>query len=90
MLRRLDILSAKTMPPLRYLKEARGNSVLVKLKDGGEYIGILDFSDNTMNLILKDCVELKENTGELKAKHGTILIRGSNILFVSLNYTGEG
>ena len=82
-------MSTKTVPPLRYLKEARGSSVLVKLKDGGEYVGVLDFSDNTMNLILKDCVELNENTGELKAKHGTILIRGSNILFVSLNYTGE-
>lgn len=75
----------KNMPPLRYLKEAKGSSVLVKLKDGGEYVGTLDFSDNTMNLILKNCVELNDSGG-MRAKHGTILIRGSNILFVSLNY----
>ena len=82
-------MSAKTPPPLKYLRDARGNNVLVKLKDGGEYIGILDFSDNTMNLILRDCSEVQEKTGELKAKYGTILVRGSNILFVSLNYDKE-
>ncbi len=82
-------MSIKTIPPLKYLRDARGNNVLVRLKDGGEYIGILDFSDNTMNVILKDCVEVKERTGELKAKYGTILIRGSNILFISLDYKGE-
>ncbi len=82
-------MSTKTPPPLKYLRDARGNNVLVKLKDGGEYIGILDFSDNTMNLILKDCSEVQERTGELKAKYGTILVRGSNILFVSLNYDKE-
>lgn len=79
-------MSSKNMPPLKYLREARGNSVLVKLKDGGEFIGILDFSDNTMNLVLRDCLEVKEGTGELKTRYGTVFIRGSNILFVSLNY----
>ncbi len=79
----------KIISPLKYLRDARGNNVLVKLKDGEEYIGILDFSDNTMNLILKDCAEVKEGTGELKAKYGTVLVRGSNILFVSLNYGSE-
>ncbi len=75
------------MPPLKYLRDAKGNNVLVKLKDGEEYVGILDFSDNTMNVILKDCAEIKENSDELRAKYGTILIRGSNILFISLNYS---
>jgi small nuclear ribonucleoprotein len=79
-------LAAKTAPPLKYLRDARGNNVLVRLKDGGEYRGILDFSDNTMNVILKDCVEVREGSGELKARYGTILIRGSNILFISLDY----
>jgi len=40
-----------------------------------------------MNVVLKDCLELKERTGELKTRYGTIFIRGSNILFISLNYT---
>ncbi len=81
------LLSTKAMPPLKYLRDAKGNNVLVKLKDGEEYVGILDFSDNTMNVILKDCAEIKENSDELRAKYGTILIRGSNILFISLNYS---
>ncbi|MEM1619822.1 MAG: U6 snRNA-associated Sm-like protein LSm6 [Fervidicoccaceae archaeon] len=79
--------SKKSAPPLKYLRDARGRSVLVKLKDGGEFVGVLDFSDNTMNVILKDCLELRESNNEPKARHGTILIRGSNILFISLNYT---
>lgn len=79
-------MSSKTQMPLKYLQEARGNNVLVKLKDGGEYVGELDFSDATMNVILKNCTEVKERTGEPKAKYGTILIRGSQILFISLDY----
>ncbi len=76
----------KTIPPLKYLRDARGNHVLVRLKDGGEYIGILDITDSTMNVILRDCVEVREGSGEPKAKYGTILIRGSNILFIVLDY----
>jgi len=80
-------LSARNSPPLKYLRDAKGNSVLVKLKDGEEFVGVLDVADSTMNVVLRDCVELKEKTGELKARYGTIFIRGSNILFISLNYS---
>ncbi|MCI4396295.1 MAG: ribonucleoprotein [Thermoprotei archaeon] len=79
-------MSSKLQLPLKYLQEAKGNNVLVKLKDGGEFIGELDFSDATMNVILKNCTEVKERTEEPKAKYGTILIRGSQILFISLDY----
>lgn len=72
--------------PLKYLRSATNRVVLVKLKDGSEYIGKLRLSDNTMNLILDDCVEVKEGTEEPVANYGTALIRGSNILFVSLDY----
>lgn len=79
-------MAARNAPPLKFLKEAKGNTVLVKLKDGEEFVGILDFTDSTMNVILKDCIELKERGKELKTRYGTIFIRGSNILFISLNY----
>jgi len=82
----LKLMSSKIQLPLKYLQEAKGNNVLVKLKDGGEYIGELDFSDATMNVILKNCAEVKERTEEPKAKYGTILIRGSQILFISIDY----
>jgi small nuclear ribonucleoprotein len=72
--------------PLKYLRAAVNNVVLVKLKDGSEYIGKLVFTDNTMNLILDDCEELSPETGEPIAKYGRIMIRGSYVLFVSLDY----
>ncbi len=72
--------------PLKFLRSATNNVVLVRLKDGSEYIGKLEFSDNTMNLILNDCEELVPDKEEPIAKYGKVLIRGSNILFISLDY----
>ena len=60
--------------------------VFVKLKDGSEYIGTLEQSDATMNLILRDCTEISEGSNEMKAKYGRVLIRGSNVLYVSVDY----
>jgi len=65
---------------------ATNKVVLVKLKDGSEYIGRLEQSDGTMNLVLRDCTELKEGTVDPIAKYGRVLIRGSNILFISVDY----
>jgi len=65
---------------------ATNKIVLVKLKDGSEYIGRLEQSDGTMNLVLRDCTELKEGTVDPIAKYGRVLIRGSNILFISVDY----
>jgi len=71
--------------PLRVLREAVNRTVLVKLKDGSEYVGKLEMTDSTMNLVLSDCMEVGEN-GEPKVKYGRVLIRGSQILFVSVDY----
>ncbi len=76
----------KSDSPLKRLRSAANRVILVKLKDGSEYIGKLALSDSTMNLILDDCVEVKEGSTEPIAKYGRVLIRGSNILFVSLDY----
>ncbi|BCU70401.1 Sm ribonucleo protein [Stygiolobus caldivivus] len=72
--------------PLKSLKTATNKVVLVKLKNGSEYIGRLEQSDGTMNLVLRDCVETKEGTSDPVAKYGRVLIRGSNILFISVDY----
>jgi small nuclear ribonucleoprotein len=79
-------VQAKVENPLKSLKTATNKVVLVKLKNGSEYIGRLEQSDGTMNLVLKDCVELKEGTSDPVAKYGRVLIRGSNILFISVDY----
>ncbi len=72
--------------PLKVLREAVGRIILVKLKDGTEYIGRLEMTDSTMNLVLSDCVEVKEGTTEPVVKYGQVLIRGSQILFISVDY----
>jgi small nuclear ribonucleoprotein len=72
--------------PLKYLKSAINNVVLVRLKDGSEYIGKLVFTDSTMNLILDDCEEIAPGEEKPIAKYGRIMIRGSYVLFVSLDY----
>ncbi|MCG2909167.1 Sm ribonucleo [Sulfolobus sp. SCGC AB-777_L09] len=79
-------MQAKVENPLKSLKTATNKVVLVKLKNGSEYIGRLEQSDGTMNLVLRDCVELKEGTSDPVAKYGRVLIRGSNILFISVDY----
>jgi len=79
-------MAPRPVSPLKLLRDSRGNVVLVKLKDGSEYVGRLEASDNTMNMVLSDCTEIKEGTGEPLAKYGRVLIRGSTILYISVDY----
>ncbi|MCQ5336573.1 MAG: ribonucleoprotein [Candidatus Methanomethylicia archaeon] len=65
----------------RLLNKALNNQILVKLKDGHEYIGNLVRYDQTMNLVLTDAIETIDNGSPL-AKYGKVLVRGSNILYI--------
>ncbi|WP_460124641.1 U6 snRNA-associated Sm-like protein LSm6 [Stetteria hydrogenophila] len=67
------------------LRDHIGNPVYVKLKDKSEYIGTLKMTDNTMNIVLEDCVEVRNGGKEIVAKYGTVFVRGSMILYVSFN-----
>ncbi len=80
----------RPVSPLRVLREARNRIIFVKLKDGSEYIGKLELTDGTMNLILSDCVEIDPETMEPKVKYGRVLIRGSMVVFVSVDYELHG
>lgn len=71
--------------PLKYLRSALNQTVLVKLKDGHEYIGIMELVDHTMNVVLSECQEY-DSDGSPVARYGRVLIRGSHIVFVSINY----
>jgi len=75
--------------PLKYLRAAINNTILVKLKDGSEYIGKLENYDPTMNLTLVDCAEVQEGSETPLTKYGKVLVRGSNILFISVDYGKE-
>ncbi|MCD6458020.1 MAG: Sm ribonucleo [Thermofilum sp. ex4484_82] len=72
--------------PLKLLEKAQNSIILVKLKDGTEYIGKLERSDISMNMILTDTKQINEKKEPI-ANYGKILIRGSNILYISLDAT---
>ncbi|MGC9107890.1 MAG: LSM domain-containing protein [Infirmifilum sp.] len=74
---------SKTMLPLEYLKHHNGKNVFVKLKDGSEYMGKLMIADPSMNVVLTDAKEVTE-TNKILAIFGNVFIRGSNLLFISI------
>ncbi|MDE1868940.1 MAG: small nuclear ribonucleoprotein [Candidatus Micrarchaeota archaeon] len=67
--------------PFDLLNKVLGQQVMVRLKNKESIRGRLVSFDMHMNLVLENAEEL--NDGELKAKIGTILLRGGNIIFVS-------
>ena len=71
--------------PLRLLGRSLKSQILVKLKDGHEYIGTLEKFDSCMNLILVDAVEAVDGTTAV-ARYGKILVRGNNILYIKTSY----
>ena len=78
----------KSESPLRVLKSGVAKSALVKVKGGAVYLGRLVMVDNTMNVVLSDCkeVEWRGDDPEVVADYGTVLIRGSQIVYVAINY----
>ncbi|WP_048078655.1 U6 snRNA-associated Sm-like protein LSm6 [Desulfurococcus mucosus] len=71
--------------PMKVLKGAEGQIVLVRIKGGYEYIGTLDLIDGTMNIVLSDCTEYSSE-GKPTSRYGRIIIRGSHVEFISTNY----
>ncbi|MEM0457456.1 MAG: LSM domain-containing protein [Sulfolobales archaeon] len=75
----------KPESPLKVLRVSLSKTVMVKLKDGTELIGLMDSVDSTMNIVLREALQVDENE-RLIARFGRILIRGSQILYVATNY----
>jgi small nuclear ribonucleoprotein len=80
------IMPVRTESPLRILRSSINKDILVKVKDGNAYFGRLIMTDPTMNVVLTDCEELSDDREEPVAKYGTVLIRGSQILFIVVDY----
>ena len=72
--------SSKSKNPLSILMASQNSQILLRLKDGTEYRGLLKEIDAYMNLILYDATELLEGTPV--AKYNEIFIRGNNLLFI--------
>ena len=68
--------------PFDLLNKVISQQVLIRLKNNLNIRGKVTSFDAHMNIVLDNAEELDAN-GELKAKLGTILLRGGNIIFVS-------
>ncbi len=67
--------------PLDALNRARDKKVLVELKNGKQYSGILKAFDIHINMVLDDTEE--RIGGEVTRKLGTTFIRGDTIIIIS-------
>ncbi len=67
--------------PLDALNEAKNKRVVVTLKNGKVFAGILKSFDIHVNIVLDEAEELEN--GEIKSKIGVIFIRGDTITTIT-------
>ncbi len=67
--------------PLDALNESKSKRVLVELKNGTKYNGILNAFDIHINIVLSDADQIVN--GEIKRKLGRVFIRGDTITLIS-------
>lgn len=69
------------MKPLDVLQQSLHKRVLVEMKGGRSYRGVLDAYDQHLNLVLSGAEEVTE--GETTTRSGLTLLRGDSIVFIS-------
>ncbi len=67
--------------PLSVLNRSIGKNVIVELRYGKEYRGVLEGYDPHLNLVMKDVKEFIE--GEQTRTMEKALVRGDNVVYVS-------
>jgi len=68
--------------PLKILHGSLNNRVMVELRSGRSYHGVLDGYDVPhMNLVLKNAEEIVRE--DEKKQHNMVIVRGDNIIYVS-------
>lgn len=67
--------------PLDALNRSRGKKIIVELKNGRQYVGILNAFDIHINIVLDDAEERVD--GGVKRKLGTTFLRGDTITIIS-------
>lgn len=70
------------LKPLDILNKSLKSPVIVKIRGGREFRGVLDGYDLHMNLVLRDAEELGSDAS-VKNIMGEILVRGDNVVYVS-------
>jgi len=67
--------------PLDTLNSAKGKRIMIELKNGKQYLGVLKSFDIHINVVLHEAEE--HVNGELKRKIGTVFLRGDTIILIS-------
>ena len=67
--------------PLDVLEKSLNQNLSLLLKDGRHLDGKLSGYDEYMNMVLTD---VEENDGETKRKLGTVILRGNNVVSISV------
>ncbi|MFH0978755.1 MAG: LSM domain-containing protein [Candidatus Woesearchaeota archaeon] len=67
--------------PLDALNKARDKRVIVELKNGKQFAGILRAFDIHINVVLENCEE--RANGEVTRKIGVAFVRGDTITVIS-------
>lgn len=79
--------SKPSITPLRILRGSINKTVMVKVKEGSEFVGKLALTDPTMNVVLEEATEYSDGGKDVIAKYGRIFIRGSQILYILVDFT---
>lgn len=74
-------MTMETSRPLDSLNRARDKRVIVELKNGKQYVGMLKAFDIHINVVLEQAEEMVE--GQLKRKLGVVFLRGDTIILIS-------
>ncbi|MFQ5883955.1 MAG: LSM domain-containing protein [Thermoplasmata archaeon] len=67
--------------PLSVLNQSINRNVIVELKFGKGYRGVLDGFDPHMNLVLKNAQELIND--EVVNRYNLAIVRGDNVIYIS-------
>ncbi|MCK4445266.1 MAG: small nuclear ribonucleoprotein [Thermoplasmata archaeon] len=67
--------------PLSVLNQSISRNVIVELKFGRGYRGVLDGFDPHMNLVLKNAQELEND--EVVNRYSLAIVRGDNVIYIS-------
>ncbi|RLG62891.1 hypothetical protein DRO02_07460 [archaeon] len=69
--------------PLNVLSRSVNSYIIIKLKDGLEYRGVMTQCDGYMNIVLEGATEYLD--GQPSTNYGNVFIRGNNILYIILD-----
>ena len=67
--------------PFDVLNSALNNTVIIGMKGGTEFRGVMVAYDVHMNIVLEKAEQMVN--GEVKRGMGTILLRGDSVIYIS-------